>query len=93
MFTDDNQQKPERLPMLLTVERAAEQLSISISTLYVLFERGEIKPVKIGRGCRVRTRDLERLVRRSRVNARPKVSELRAAAMTESTGMVPTEGQ
>lgn len=54
----------ERPVGLLTAKEAAEALHISISTLYVLIERGELKRVKIGRAARFRPRDINRLMDR-----------------------------
>ncbi|WP_423221525.1 helix-turn-helix domain-containing protein [Klenkia taihuensis] len=48
--------------MLLTTRDAATVLSISRTTLYGLIAEGAIRPVHIGRSCRVSTTELRRYV-------------------------------
>lgn len=45
--------------LLLKPTEAASRLSIGVSTLYRLMDRGEIVTVTIGRSRRIRTADLE----------------------------------
>lgn len=49
-------------PLLLTPEAAADALSISRSTLYTLIARGALRPVHIGRSCRLSRTELLRYV-------------------------------
>lgn len=49
-------------PLLLTTRDAATVLSISRTTLYGLIAEGAIRPVHIGRSCRVSTAELRRYV-------------------------------
>jgi excisionase family DNA binding protein len=46
--------------VLYTAEEAAEQLSLSRSTVDVLVARGELRAVRIGRLVRIAHRELER---------------------------------
>jgi excisionase family DNA binding protein len=46
--------------MLLTVEQAAELLSLSRTTLYTLMDAGELKYKRIGRARRIPRAELER---------------------------------
>lgn len=50
------------LPQAYSVTDACKMLGISISTLYRLFDRGEIHRRKIGRRTMVSLADLERLI-------------------------------
>jgi len=47
---------------LLTAEDAARILCIGVSTVYLLLQRGELTPVRIGRSVRVRPEDLEKFI-------------------------------
>ena len=49
-------------PLLLTTQDAARALSIGRTTLYSLIADGSIRPVHIGRSCRVSTTELQRYV-------------------------------
>lgn len=51
-------------PLLLTTTNAAKLLSVSRTTLYNLIAEGSIRPVHIGRSCRVSTAELQRYVDR-----------------------------
>ena len=48
---------PRRL--LVTVDGAASMLNVGRSTLYQLIDRGDLRPVHIGRSVRFRVSDLE----------------------------------
>jgi excisionase family DNA binding protein len=51
-------------PLLLTPEEAADVLSVGRTTIYALMKIGELRPVHIGRSCRLSRAELERYVRR-----------------------------
>jgi excisionase family DNA binding protein len=50
-------------PLLLTPEEAATALRIGRTTIYGLMRAGELRPVHIGRSCRLPRAELERYVR------------------------------
>ncbi len=50
-------------PLLLTPEEAATVLRIGRTTIYALMKVGELRPVRIGRSCRLPRTELERYVR------------------------------
>ena len=52
-------------PLLLTLERAAEALSVSPRTVRRLLDAGELAPVRIGRSLRVSAESLRRYVDRA----------------------------
>ena len=61
--------EPERLqgtrndsPLLLTLEEAAEVLRVERTTVYALIKAGDLRPVHIGRSCRLSRAELERYV-------------------------------
>jgi excisionase family DNA binding protein len=47
---------------LLTAKDVAEKLQISLSMVYLLIERKELKAVHIGRAKRIRPEDLEKFI-------------------------------
>jgi excisionase family DNA binding protein len=51
-------------PLLLTPEEAATVLRIGRTTIYALMKAGELRPVHIGRSCRLPRAELERYVNR-----------------------------
>ncbi len=51
-------------PLLLTPEEAARLLRVGRTTVYALMKAGELRPVHIGRSCRLALAELERYVRR-----------------------------
>ncbi len=48
---------------LYTVRQVCEAWNISRATLYRLVQRGQVKPVKIGRATRFRSDELEQFLR------------------------------
>lgn len=58
-------------PLLLTPEEAARVLRIGRTTIYALMKAGELRPVHIGRSCRLARAELERYVDRLRSPAPP----------------------
>ena len=56
-------------PLLLTAEAAAKTLSISRTTLYTLIKVGALRPVHIGRSCRLSRAELQRYVDRLETSA------------------------
>ncbi len=55
---------PDGDPLLLTPEEAATVLRVGRKTVYALMKAGELRPVHIGRSCRLPRAELERFVRR-----------------------------
>ena len=51
-------------PLLLTPEEAARALRIGRTSIFALMKAGELRPVRIGRSCRLSKGELERYVRR-----------------------------
>ncbi|MGY1845878.1 helix-turn-helix domain-containing protein [Blastococcus sp. SYSU DS1021] len=50
--------------LLLTPEEAAKVLRIGRTTVYALIKSGELRPVHIGRSCRISQAEVEAYVRR-----------------------------
>ncbi len=50
--------------LLLTPEEAATVLRVGRTTVYALIKAGDLRPVHIGRSCRISRAELERYVRR-----------------------------
>ncbi len=51
-------------PLLLTPEEAATVLRVGRTTIYALIKAGDLRPVHIGRSCRLPRAELERYVNR-----------------------------
>ena len=61
--------------LLLTPEEAAQVLRIGRTTVYALMKSGELRPVHIGRSCRISQAEVERYVHRLQdVPSRPQPS-------------------
>jgi excisionase family DNA binding protein len=61
--------------LLLTAEEAANVLRIGRTTVYALMKSGELRPVHIGRSCRISQAELDRFVRRLQASSsRPQPS-------------------
>ena len=54
------QDMPTSDPLLLTPEEAAQVLRIGWTTIYALMKAGDLRPVHIGRSCRISRAELER---------------------------------
>jgi excisionase family DNA binding protein len=50
--------------LLMTPEEAANVLRVGRTTIYALIKAGELRPVHIGRSCRLSRAELQRYVRR-----------------------------
>jgi excisionase family DNA binding protein len=50
-------------PLLLTPEEAARLLRLGRTTVYALMTAGDLRPIHIGRSCRLARAELERYVR------------------------------
>ncbi len=50
-------------PLLLTPEEAAQLLRVGRTTIYALMKAGDLRPIHIGRSCRLSRAELERYVR------------------------------
>jgi len=58
------QDDPTGEPLLLTPEEAAQVLRVGRTTIYALMKAGDLRPVHIGRSCRLPRSELERYVDR-----------------------------
>ena len=54
--------------LVLTIEQAAEQLSVSRTTVYQLIRSGAIKPVRFGTSVRIAFDELRRFVKERQAN-------------------------
>ena len=82
---------PRRLPdvltsetLLLTPEEAAQVLRVGRTMLYALIQDGHLRPVHIGRSCRVSRAELERYVDRLGAPAPAPMSRLDRRRRTTS---------
>ena len=78
------QDGPTSEPLLLTPEEAAQVLRIGRTTLYALIKDGNLRPVHIGRSCRVSRAELERYVDRRGAPAPAPMSRLDRRRRTTS---------
>jgi excisionase family DNA binding protein len=51
-------------PLLLTPEEATQVLRVGRTTIYALMKAGDLRPIHIGRSCRLAKAELERYVNR-----------------------------
>jgi excisionase family DNA binding protein len=72
-------------PLLMTPEEAATALRIGRTTVYALMKAGELRPVHIGRSCRLPRTEVERYVRSLAAPAD------RALAPTGQLGATPSQ--
>src|SRR3954449_13514675 len=85
--------------LLLTPEEAARLLRIGRTTVYALMKAGDLRPVHIGRSCRLARAELERYVRMlqnplrrrlpSTVDAASRSRRIRAGSLIPIPGMRP----
>lgn len=68
-MTDDHRGRDEPTGdrLLLTPQEAAQVLRLGRTTIYALMKAGDLRPVHIGRSCRISRAELERYVRRLEV--------------------------
>jgi excisionase family DNA binding protein len=69
-------------PLLLTPEEAANALRVGRTTLYALLKMGELRPIHIGRSCRIFRLELERYVRHLQSPPQPPTPRQRRGAVT-----------
>jgi excisionase family DNA binding protein len=79
---EDDMADPQRLqdgttggPLLLTPEEAAQVLRVGRTTIYALMKAGDLRPVHIGRSCRLPRSELERYVDRLQRPPAPPATE------------------
>ena len=75
---------PSGDPLLLTPEEAATVLRIGRTTMYALIKAGDLRPVHIGRSCRISRAELERYVHRLQA---PEQTAPRSPAGADQTRM------
>lgn len=69
------QDDPTGEPLLLTPEEAAQVLRVGRTTIYALMKAGDLRPVHIGRSCRLPRSELERYVDRLQRPPSPPATE------------------
>jgi excisionase family DNA binding protein len=77
----DSQRSREPLSsnqLLLTPEEAAEVLRIGRTTIYALMKAGDLRPVHIGRSCRLSLAELERYIRHLQAPPPPQPTRTRS---------------
>jgi excisionase family DNA binding protein len=63
MLLEENLSIEGKIPTrLMNAQDIAEALSIGLSTVYLLMDRGELPSIRIGRSVRVRPEDLEEFI-------------------------------
>src|SRR3954451_10816042 len=80
--------------LLLTPEEAARLLRIGRTTVYALMKAGDLRPVHIGRSCRLARAELERYV--NRLNAPEPTGRRRPRPRrtnTDQPGLFEVDGQ
>jgi excisionase family DNA binding protein len=88
-MTAHSESEPKRLrdvlasdPLLLTPEEAAKVLRLGRTTVYALMKAGELRPVRIGRSCRLARAELERYVNRLQPDRRVQRTRRRSGSNT-----------
>jgi excisionase family DNA binding protein len=71
-------------PLLLTPEEAAQFLRVGRTTIYALMKAGDLRPVHIGRSCRLARTELERYVNRLQA---PPTAHRRRRTTTNQAGL------
>lgn len=78
--------------LLLTPEEAAEVLRVGRTTIFALIKAGDLRPVHIGRSCRLSRAELQRYVRRLEApQAVPPRSPGRGRATANQRGLFDVE--
>ena len=70
--------------LLLTPEETATLLRVGRTTVYALMKAGDLRPVHIGRSCRLARAELERYVRMLQNPPRPAPAEHRRRSQPKS---------
>ena len=70
--------------LLLTPEEAARLLRIGRTTVYALMKAGDLRPVHIGRSCRLARAELDRYVRMLQTPPRAAPAEHRRRSQAKS---------
>jgi excisionase family DNA binding protein len=71
-------------PLLLTPEEAAQLLRVGRTTIYAPMKAGALRPVHIGRSCRLARTELERYVNRLQA---PPTARRRRRTTTNQAGL------
>jgi excisionase family DNA binding protein len=79
----EHPQSGETQSLLLTTEEAADVLRVGRTTVYSLIKDGHLRPVHIGRSCRISRAELERYV--NRLDAPPPTVRSRPQPRTQTT--------
>jgi excisionase family DNA binding protein len=69
--------------LLLTTDEAADVLRVGRTTVYSLIKEGQLRPVHIGRSCRISRAELERYV--NRLDAPPATVRRRPQRRAQAT--------
>ena len=69
--------------LLLTTDEAADVLRVGRTTVYSLIKEGQLRPVHIGRSCRISRAELERYV--NRLDAAPATVRRRPQRRAQAT--------
>jgi excisionase family DNA binding protein len=72
--------------LLLTPEEAATALRIGRTTVYALMKAGKLRPVHIGRSCRLPRTELERYVRGLETSSKAAETPTVASAAARTSG-------
>ena len=89
-MTDDERGRDEPTGdrLLLTPEEAAQVLRLGRTTVYALMKVGDLRPIHVGRSCRLSRAELERYVRGLEIPERtPPRSSPRRQTTTDQRGL------